>query len=277
MRTRLTIKTPWSIKWSAAVDCSSFKCRGQLPHIQEWDNWWDLIVTRQTHYAMWKWLNNIAIVFFFVNIIIWRFPLRRNPAAEKVPTASLILQCRPHSPTVTSAIRSTKRSLWQTDTSTACPRGSCRSNCLSWSSTPGGELQIWSVLVPNCSKNVSVRLFLFMWRGVKDVMKKRLKSHYRKQKLMQSAAEGGPTDTYYDYICVVDFEATCEEDNPSDFLHEIIEFPLVLINTHTLQIVSAVFTLSWFISYFSRDFLTPGSIPCAGGHVSVVRETGVKP
>lgn len=54
---------------------------------------------------------------------------------------------------------------------------------------------------------------------------------------MQSAAEGGPTDTYYDYICVVDFEATCEEDNPSDYLHEIIEFPMVLISTHTLEIV----------------------------------------
>ncbi|XP_028426451.1 3'-5' exoribonuclease 1 isoform X1 [Perca flavescens] len=73
-------------------------------------------------------------------------------------------------------------------------------------------------------------------RGVKDVMKKRLKSHYKKQKLLQSASEGGPTDTYYDYICVVDFEATCEEDNPSDFHHEIIEFPMVLINTHTLEI-----------------------------------------
>lgn len=55
---------------------------------------------------------------------------------------------------------------------------------------------------------------------------------------MQSAADGGATDTYYDYICVVDFEATCEEDNPPDFLHEIIEFPMVLINTHTLEIVS---------------------------------------
>lgn len=74
-------------------------------------------------------------------------------------------------------------------------------------------------------------------RGVKDVMKKRLKNHYKKQKLLQTAAEGGPTDTYYDYICVVDFEATCEEDNPSDFQHEIIEFPMVLINTHTLEIV----------------------------------------
>ena len=57
---------------------------------------------------------------------------------------------------------------------------------------------------------------------------------------MQSSTESSPTDTYYDYICVVDFEATCEEDNPSDFHHEIIEFPMVLINTHTLEIVSGV-------------------------------------
>ncbi|KAL7844021.1 hypothetical protein SRHO_G00225600 [Serrasalmus rhombeus] len=74
-------------------------------------------------------------------------------------------------------------------------------------------------------------------RGVKDVLKKRLKNYYKKQKLKQSAAAGGPGDTYYDYICVVDFEATCEESNPSDFLHEIIEFPMVLIDTHTLEIV----------------------------------------
>ncbi|XP_049617174.1 3'-5' exoribonuclease 1 [Syngnathus scovelli] len=76
-------------------------------------------------------------------------------------------------------------------------------------------------------------------RGVKDVMKKRLKSHYKKQKLTQSAADSDsePGGFPYDYICVVDFEATCEEDNPPDFLHEIIEFPMVLISTHTLEIV----------------------------------------
>ncbi|XP_057710747.1 3'-5' exoribonuclease 1 [Corythoichthys intestinalis] len=75
-------------------------------------------------------------------------------------------------------------------------------------------------------------------RGVKDVMKKRLKSHYKKQKLTQSAAaDDGQAEADYDYICVVDFEATCEEDNPPDFVHEIIEFPIVLISTHTLEIV----------------------------------------
>ncbi|XP_023664023.1 3'-5' exoribonuclease 1 [Paramormyrops kingsleyae] len=73
-------------------------------------------------------------------------------------------------------------------------------------------------------------------RGVKDVLRKRLKSHSKKQKLQQSMAAGGATDTYYDYICVVDFEATCEEINAPDFQHEIIEFPMVLVNTRTLEI-----------------------------------------
>ncbi|TKC52980.1 hypothetical protein EI555_015630, partial [Monodon monoceros] len=71
-------------------------------------------------------------------------------------------------------------------------------------------------------------------RGVKDVLKKRLKNYYKKQKLMLK--EGSCADSYYDYICVIDFEATCEEGNPPEFIHEIIEFPVVLLNTHTLEI-----------------------------------------
>lgn len=108
-------------------------------------------------------------------------------------------------------------------------------------------------------------------------MKKRLKSHYKKQKLMQTAAEGGPTDTYYDYICVVDFEATCEEDNPSDFLHEIIEFPMVLINTHTLEIVSKDCDLNQELSFVVVvvSVVVNNDVPlmfCTGGHLSGVRE-----
>lgn len=76
-------------------------------------------------------------------------------------------------------------------------------------------------------------------RGVKDVLRKRLKSYYKKQILMHSAAANENTDSYFDYICVVDFEATCEENNPPDYLHEIIEFPMVLIDTHTLEIVDS--------------------------------------
>lgn len=73
---------------------------------------------------------------------------------------------------------------------------------------------------------------------MKDVLKKRLKNYYKKQKLMQKEHISG--NSCYDYICVVDFEATCEEGNPPEFVHEIIEFPVVLVNTRTLEIVSAL-------------------------------------
>ena len=33
----------------------------------------------------------------------------------------------------------------------------------------------------------------------------------------------------YDYICVLDFEATCSEDKKFKPSHEIIEFPSVLL------------------------------------------------
>nr|XP_034996423.1 3'-5' exoribonuclease 1 isoform X1 [Zootoca vivipara] len=71
-------------------------------------------------------------------------------------------------------------------------------------------------------------------RGVKDVLKKRLKNYYKKEKLMQNQTMNA--DNYYDYICVIDFEATCEEGNPPESTHEIIEFPIVLLNTRTLEI-----------------------------------------
>lgn len=109
-------------------------------------------------------------------------------------------------------------------------------------------------------------------------MKKRLKSHYKKQKLMQTAAEGDTTDTYYDYICVVDFEATCEVDNPSDFHHEIIEFPMVLINTHTLEIVSEVFEVD-FVKFLHCVLCFKLFLPIylTGGLLSGICKTGVKP
>uniref|UniRef100_UPI00398E653A 3'-5' exoribonuclease 1 isoform X1 n=2 Tax=Pristiophorus japonicus TaxID=55135 RepID=UPI00398E653A len=74
-------------------------------------------------------------------------------------------------------------------------------------------------------------------RGVKDVLRKRLKNYYKKQKLTQtSLIKPECSDTYYDYICVIDFEATCEENNPPEYLHEIIEFPIALVNSRTLEI-----------------------------------------
>lgn len=48
--------------------------------------------------------------------------------------------------------------------------------------------------------------------------------------------------TAYDYLAVIDFEATCEQNNPS-FRHEIIEFPVVLVDVEKMEIVSSVYIL----------------------------------
>lgn len=40
----------------------------------------------------------------------------------------------------------------------------------------------------------------------------------------------------FDFIMVLDFEATCEEPTPPNFLHEIIEFPVVVVDVHLRRI-----------------------------------------
>lgn len=51
------------------------------------------------------------------------------------------------------------------------------------------------------------------------------------------------SDSTTQFICVIDYEATCLENNDKEFYpHEIIEFPAVLINPQTCSIVSAIFT-----------------------------------
>ncbi|XP_072041889.1 3'-5' exoribonuclease 1-like [Amphiura filiformis] len=73
-------------------------------------------------------------------------------------------------------------------------------------------------------------------RGSGDVVKARLKNHFKNQLLGEAGMETTCTQRRYDYICVIDFEATCDEPSPPDYLQEIIEFPVVLLNTHTLEI-----------------------------------------
>ncbi len=45
-------------------------------------------------------------------------------------------------------------------------------------------------------------------------------------------------EQHFEYIAVVDFEATCEERQGNNFPHEIIEFPIVLINVKEQTIVN---------------------------------------
>nr|CAB3243447.1 3'-5' exoribonuclease 1-like [Phallusia mammillata] len=78
-------------------------------------------------------------------------------------------------------------------------------------------------------------------RGVKEVLRKRLKNYYKKQKLrMKPLHEDG--SQYYPYLVVIDFEATCEEHNPTNYLHEIIEFPAILVDTEKAKIVDKFHT-----------------------------------
>ncbi|XP_033756055.1 3'-5' exoribonuclease 1-like [Pecten maximus] len=73
-------------------------------------------------------------------------------------------------------------------------------------------------------------------RGVNDVLKKRLKSYYRNRKLMKANVRVPSSKPLYDYLLVIDFEATCEADTP-DYPHEIIEFPIILVDVHKKTVV----------------------------------------
>lgn len=55
--------------------------------------------------------------------------------------------------------------------------------------------------------------------------------------LAKAISNGLNNPDSYDYVCVIDYEATCEQGNSSNYPHEIIEFPIVLINLKTMKIV----------------------------------------
>lgn len=75
--------------------------------------------------------------------------------------------------------------------------------------------------------------------GNKDVLRKRLKSYYKDQKLKQAhMTEIAMCNSCpYKFLCVIDFEATCDSSNGAYYPHEIIEFPAILIDTEKCAIV----------------------------------------
>jgi len=73
--------------------------------------------------------------------------------------------------------------------------------------------------------------------GKRDSVQKRLKMHFEKKFLMEAGLlEPSPHRTF-DYLIIVDFEATCEEKNEPDYPHEIIEFPAVLVDCRSGELV----------------------------------------
>ncbi len=108
---------------------------------------------------------------------------------------------------------------------------------------------MWTLtcMVHYCSViSVSMLMYASLHSGVKDILYKRLKSHLRLECIsqdktapweLQNQCQTNPYNL--DYLCILDFEATCEDPNPPDYIHEIIEFPVVLLNLKTLQVVSS--------------------------------------
>lgn len=77
-----------------------------------------------------------------------------------------------------------------------------------------------------------------IFRGVKEVLKKRLKNHYKRLKLNNAnVRKNNDKEPHYDYYLVIDFEATCEEYN-LNYKHEIIEFPIILVDAKDKTAVS---------------------------------------
>lgn len=77
------------------------------------------------------------------------------------------------------------------------------------------------------------------------IISKRLTTYIRRQAILQEPSPPWElqnlveTNPYgLQYLLVLDFEATCESVNPPDYIHEIIEFPVLLFSLDTLTVVS---------------------------------------
>ncbi|XP_054281128.1 3'-5' exoribonuclease 1-like [Macrosteles quadrilineatus] len=90
--------------------------------------------------------------------------------------------------------------------------------------------------------------------GSVELLKSRLKSFMEKRKLASFDNSYNNVKTLFPYYVVLDFEATCNEVNPPEFEHEIIEFPAVLVDTEKLSIVDH---FQAFVKPVLNPILTP--------------------
>ncbi|XP_050398100.1 3'-5' exoribonuclease 1 [Patella vulgata] len=71
--------------------------------------------------------------------------------------------------------------------------------------------------------------------GTTEILKRRLKNCYKKRKL-NDVSISDSNASKFDYIVVIDYEATCEAD-VFNYRHEIIEFPAILVNVPNGELV----------------------------------------
>ncbi|CAF4282757.1 unnamed protein product [Adineta steineri] len=75
--------------------------------------------------------------------------------------------------------------------------------------------------------------------GDMDIRRIRLKHYYKYELTFQCKNPLTMIEQQFEYIAVVDFEATCE-DQQDNYQNEIIEFPIVLINVQQQTIVKHI-------------------------------------
>ena len=101
------------------------------------------------------------------------------------------------------------------------------------------------MITGSCGVNYHEMKFYLPHRGIQQVLTMRLKHRLRHDVIrsdpsppwdLLSQTEKNPYGL--DYLCILDFEATCEAKNPPNYVHEIIEFPVLLLNLKTLEVVS---------------------------------------
>ena len=92
-------------------------------------------------------------------------------------------------------------------------------------------------------------------RGVKEILQKRLKSHIKREKLAKAKLLQKKERDDVHYYCVIDFECTCEQGNPADYEHEIIEFPAILVNAATFEVVSGTLLYILFKPALPRELI----------------------
>lgn len=61
--------------------------------------------------------------------------------------------------------------------------------------------------------------------------------YFKENALIEAGQKKPQLSKNPDFFIVIDFEATCEEENPNDYHHEIIEFPAVLVDAKSGEMV----------------------------------------
>ena len=112
-------------------------------------------------------------------------------------------------------------------------------------SPPSMWYATYVMITGSCGVNYHEMKFYLPHRGIHQVLTMRLKHRLRHDVIrsdpsppwdLLSQMEKNPYGL--DYLCILDFEATCEAKNPPNYVHEIIEFPVLLLNLKTLEVVS---------------------------------------